>query len=119
MDLPHPSRKILRLPNYDYSQNGAYFVTICVEGRSPILSRILVPDVGALPRPATTPLSELVRQLKSFSAQRINKLRGTPGTPLWQRGYYEHIIRNRQDLEQAVIYIQNNPARWAEKECSL
>lgn len=39
--------------------------------------------------------------------------------PLWQRGYYEHIIRNRQDLEQAVIYIQNNPARWAEKECSI
>ena len=40
-----PKRKHIRLPNYDYSQNGVYFVTICTEGRRNILSEI-VSSVG-------------------------------------------------------------------------
>ena len=31
---------------------------------------------------------------------------------LWQRGYYEHIIRNQQDLDEIRRYIENNPAKW-------
>jgi putative transposase len=42
----------------------------------------------------TKPLSEIVRQLKTFSARRVNQLRKTPGNPVWQRNYYEHVIRN-------------------------
>jgi putative transposase len=44
-------------------------------------------------------LSEIVRAFKSFSARRINRSRRLPGVPVWQRNYYEHIIRNQQDLE--------------------
>jgi REP element-mobilizing transposase RayT len=47
-----PKRKELRLKQYDYSSQGAYFVTICIEGRKPILSDIITPvGVGALDDP--------------------------------------------------------------------
>ena len=39
-----PKRKQLRLKNYDYSSRGAYFVTICIQDRKPILSDVLVGD---------------------------------------------------------------------------
>lgn len=57
-------------------------------------------------------LTELVRAFKSFSAREINKLRKTTGS-LWQRGFYEHIVRNDDDLHQHRTYIQNNPLKWA------
>ena len=60
----------------------------------------------------TTPLSEIVRQLKTFSARRINVVRNTPGTPVWQRNYYEHIIRNDQSYMNIAEYIRDNPAQW-------
>jgi len=78
-------------------------------------------SVGAGFKPAPTgvqakryPLSEIVRALKTFSARRINELRGTVGRPFWQRGYYEHIIRNERELERICLYILANPARWKE-----
>lgn len=57
-------------------------------------------------------LSEIVRQLKTFSARRINTLRGTPGTPVWQRNYYDHIIRSDREYEEIAAYIANNPSNW-------
>ena len=45
--MDYPKRKQVRLKNYDYSQKGAYFVTVCTEGRQPILSEVLVEHVGA------------------------------------------------------------------------
>ncbi|MGB3974872.1 MAG: transposase [bacterium] len=57
-------------------------------------------------------LSEIVRALKTFSSRRINAYRQSPGARLWQRGYYEHIIRNETDLIQIRDYILNNPSRW-------
>ena len=42
-----PTRKPTRLQNYDYSQNGCYFVTVCVKNRKPILSTIVGGDVLA------------------------------------------------------------------------
>ncbi len=53
-----------------------------------------------------------MRAFKTFSARRVNELRGTLGIPLWQRGYYEHIICDEQDLNRIREYILNNPARW-------
>ncbi len=75
---------------------------------------VLLDDRAGL-GPAPTPLPELVRQLKSFSARKINLLRGTPGTPLWQRGYYEHVIRNQEDFYAAAEYILTNPTRRVER----
>jgi REP element-mobilizing transposase RayT len=53
-----------------------------------------------------------VGAFKSFSARRINALRCTPGVPVWQRNYYEHIVRKQEELAHIVAYIQANPANW-------
>ena len=58
-------------------------------------------------------LPAVVRSFKSASARQINLLRGTPGAPLWQRNYYEHVIRNEEDLFAIRKYIADNPAQWA------
>ena len=62
----------------------------------------------------TKPLSEIVRQLKTFSARRVNQLRKTPGNPVWQRNYYEHVIRNETAYCKISEYILNNPRSWPE-----
>lgn len=69
--------------------------------------------------PATNPgpivhhgLPEIVRALRTFSARRINQIHNTPGVPVWQRNYYEHIIRNKASLNRIREYITNNPMLW-------
>jgi REP element-mobilizing transposase RayT len=57
-------------------------------------------------------LPEIVRAWKTFSARRINETRKTPGIKIWQRNYYEHIIRNENELNRIREYIQNNPMKW-------
>ncbi len=57
------------------------------------------------------PLSEIIRQLKTFSARRINESKGTTGISVWQRDYYETIIRNHVSLEKIRNYIRINPRR--------
>jgi REP element-mobilizing transposase RayT len=47
-----------------------------------------------------------------ITAKGINILRHRPGTSVWQRGYYEHIIRNEKDLNNTRDYIINNPIKW-------
>ena len=58
------------------------------------------------------PLSEIIRSFKTFSARRINTIRQTPGVPVWQRNYYEHIVRNDADLNRIRAYIEHNPFQW-------
>jgi REP element-mobilizing transposase RayT len=50
--------------------------------------------------------------LKTFSSRRINKNRSTPGTPVWQRNYFDRIIRNEKELTAIREYIINNPLQW-------
>lgn len=72
-------------------------------------------DVGAGLRPALTKpheLSEIIRAFKSFSARHINKHRNSPGVTVWQRNYYERIIRNDQELDSIRQYIDNNVLNW-------
>ncbi|MFZ0134346.1 MAG: transposase, partial [Desulfobacterales bacterium] len=57
-------------------------------------------------------LPEIIRGFKTFSSRRINEIRHSPGTKLWQRNYYEHIIRNDDELNRIREYIVGNPARW-------
>ncbi len=54
-------------------------------------------------------LGEVIGQFKS----RVNK-RLKPEGPIWQRNYYEHIIRNQEDMERIRAYIEDNPRRWEE-----
>jgi REP element-mobilizing transposase RayT len=158
-------RKAQRLPDFDYSSAGAYFVTICVKGRNAVLGEVIEEEVhlsaigtlaenawhdlpnhygsiqldefivmpnhihgllwildseasqdavGAGLKPALTKhgLSEVIRGFKTYSARTINSQEQTSG-PFWQRGFFEHIIRDQSDLENHRAYIRNNPLKWA------
>jgi REP element-mobilizing transposase RayT len=54
----------------------------------------------------------MIQNFKSISTRKANRLRQAPSTPLWQRDYYEHIVRDQIDLERIQRYIAANPARW-------
>jgi len=64
--------------------------------------------------PRAGSLGAIIAQFKSAAAKRINQIRGTPGVPVWQRNYYEHIVRNERALNAIRQYIRNNPARWTD-----
>ncbi len=51
-------------------------------------------------------------QFKSIVTKRINRLQNVSGRPVWQRNYYEHIIRNERDMDRIARYIESNPLRW-------
>lgn len=54
----------------------------------------------------------IVRAFKSAVSKRINLLRQTPGVPVWQHNYYEHIIRSEKDFDNISFYIHYNPLSW-------
>ena len=150
------SRKPNRLPTYNYSQNGAYFVTICTQERRRILSDI-VGDGSPVPKPYGMIAENLIRQIpmkypdvcidayvimpdhihlllridslpgtgnpsptlgniigwyKYQATKQINLASGEQGVRVFQRSYYDHVIRNHQDYLEAWQYIQNNPCAW-------
>ncbi len=61
-------------------------------------------------------LPEIIRAFKTFSARRVNKIRRLSGVSVWQRGYYEHIIRQEKSLKAIQEYIINNPLSWEKDE---
>ena len=61
-------------------------------------------------------LPKVIGYLKMNSAKRINQSRNNPGTPVWQRNYYERVIRDERELDGIRRYIAENPARWDEDE---
>ena len=152
-------RRSTRLKDYDYSQEGAYSVTICTHRMACILGDVvdgemrlnkygvIVNDYWAeipghfsnvgidvfivIPnhvhgiivltdnrRGGETPplrkytLGQVIAYFKYQTTKSINRIRNTPGTPVWQRNYYEHVIRNENDLDEIREYIVNNPLKW-------
>ncbi|MBI5876675.1 MAG: transposase [Chloroflexi bacterium] len=173
-------RRSIRLRGYDYTQPGAYFMTIVTRGREHLFGAIVdgemrLNEAGQLvadcwsriprhfpfaavdsfivmpnhlhgiiiingdgrgeasterswtisgasvdasplqPRPhGTAPgsLAAIVQNVKSVSTRRINATRQADGSPIWQRNYYEHIIRSNTSLNRIREYIVDNPARW-------
>ena len=143
MDLP--KRKPIRLEEYDYSQNGVYFVTICTKDRKPILCDIVGDDAHIVPKKyglivekyirnvpeidkyvvmpdhihmiiridngtmwASSPtknISSIIRSIKVLTTKEI-------GESIFQRSYYDHIIRNQGDYNEVWEYIENNPIKW-------
>ncbi len=57
-------------------------------------------------------LGRLIGAFKTVSTKRIHIIRDAPGTTVWQRNYYEHIIRNDKALNNIRRYIQMNPVNW-------
>jgi putative transposase len=177
-------RHSIRLKGYDYTQSGAYFVTLCTYQREEIFGEVaegemrlnplgeivreewlkttgirsnvelhedefvIMPNhihgiiwivetvgvtrtsvestsVGATRRVAPTKephtlvsgsLGAILGQFKSITAKRINALRGTSGVSVWQRNFYEHIIRDENELKIIWDYIYTNPLRWQEDQ---
>ncbi|HHT9125118.1 MAG TPA: transposase [Candidatus Brocadiia bacterium] len=62
------------------------------------------------------PLGRLIGAFKTVSSKHINKIHYISGSSIWQRNYYEHIIRNENELNLIREYIINNPAQWADDE---
>jgi len=60
------------------------------------------------------PLGRLIGAFKTTSTKAINLLRDSPGVPVWQRNYYERVIRNEDELNRVRQYILDNPANWDE-----
>ena len=89
------TRKKNRLDNFDYSQNGVYFITICVKDRKPILSKISAPTV--------------VAGMKCYVSKQLGK-------SIWQKGFYDHIIRDEYDYQIKYQYIDENPEKWIDDE---
>jgi len=77
--------------------------------------------LGLVNKEVSTPthrhgISEIIRGFKPFSARRINQIRKTKGLPVWQRNYYEHIIRNETALRTIRTYIDRNPLLWQQDQ---
>ena len=68
------------------------------------------PQIFGKSSPGTLPV--IVRAFKSATTRHINRLRNSPATPIWQRNYYEHAIRNNEELQKIRMYIQDNPKHW-------
>ncbi len=61
-------------------------------------------------------VGEIVRSFKARCTYAINQIRNTSDIPIWQRNYYEHIIRNETELGKIREYIMNNPLNWESDE---
>jgi putative transposase len=68
-------------------------------------------QTAVLPRPRRS-LGSLVACFKATATRRINEIRGTPGAPVWQRNYHEHIIRDETEFDEIRQYILENPLHW-------
>ena len=64
-------------------------------------------------RPVPGSLPTIIRSLKSAVSKRIKGLRGAPVGSVWQRGYYEHVIRDERELNEHREYMLQNPLRWS------
>lgn len=93
-----PKRKPNRLPRFDYGTVGAYFITICAREKKKVFGRVV--EVRA-----NQTIPAFVSTLKRMTNR-------TAGVQLWQRGYYDHIIRDQLDYDTIWHYIDENPAKW-------
>jgi REP element-mobilizing transposase RayT len=159
-------RRSIRLPEYDYSQVGAYFVTICTYNRECLFGNIedgklilneygkivcvewiktgeirfnvqldeyvimpnhihgiiaivgahcnvpLQPQIERFGQSTRNSIPTIIKLFKSTTTKQINQIRNTPSIPVWQRNYYEHVIRDDKDLCRIREYIQNNSLQW-------
>ena len=62
------------------------------------------------------PLGAIVGQFKSIVTKQSQFIPTPPTHPIWQRNYYDHIIRSAASLEKIRQYIIENPARWADDD---
>lgn len=165
-------RRSIRLPRYDYTQPGDYFITICAASRQCIFgeitakeSRLSASPIGELVidswesiplhfpsvildeyvlmpnhlhgilkitecleigtrdpamttkvedygKPVPRSIPTIIRSFKSIVSRRVIDYGLGIGRPVWQRNYYEHVVRSELDLGEIRKYISENPAKW-------
>ena len=67
---------------------------------------------GKTGAPSYPTVGDIIRAFKSISAIEINRILGRRGESVWQRNYYEHIVRNLKEYERIRKYILENPGHW-------
>jgi len=72
------------------------------------------PTVEQFGKPIADSLPTIIRSFKSSVTKCINEIRNSPGLPVWQRNYYEHVIRDEADYNRLAEYVTTNPQRWIE-----
>ncbi len=70
-------------------------------------------ETPPLPKPT---LGQVIGYFKYQSTKQINIIRDNPGVPVWQRNYYERVIRNDAELAGIREYIRHNPQQWPDDE---
>ena len=154
--MEHPSRKNLRLPNYDYSSSGAYYVTICTHNQTHLFGKVnkatgttLYNEAGkmvlqwlhsipskysnvsldccvVLPNhihlllflhESEQSLGEIIKWFKAQSTNEyikgVKQGRFPPfDKAIWQRNYYERIVRSEFEMNQIRQYITYNSLKW-------
>ena len=117
-------RRSIRLPGYDYTNPGAYFITICVQDRACLLGEVTnkvmwLSAFGKMAKNQWERLSEFFKHIAaiiqnycSVTSTKINVIRQTPGVNFWQYNYHDHIIRNEKAFQRIRKYILDNPANW-------
>ncbi len=73
-------------------------------------ARLALPKGGAASSAPT--LGHIICAFKSISTIQVNRLLSRSGKRLWQRNYYEHIIRNEREFDRICRYIEENPREW-------
>ena len=157
-----PNRKPTRLPNFDYSTNGLYSVTICTKEKQKILSKIVGGGVPDAPHTVLFPCGKIVDKYINQMNEQYNNINienyvimpnhihllifvdnpnGTSRTPsptnavipmfvstlkrfcnkeighnIFQRSFFDHIIRDQADYENVYNYIDSNPSKWESDE---
>src|SRR5690606_17284820 len=71
------------------------------------------PQHAAALRLVAGSLGAAIRSYKSAVTADVNRIRKTPGSPIWQYRYHERIIRTESARQRIRRYIENNPAQWA------
>jgi REP element-mobilizing transposase RayT len=107
MDLPN-HYPYLELGTFMIMPNHVYGIVVLTVGAG--LGP--APTVEPTPTPFRYGLPEIIRAFKSFSARWVNEYLGATGHSLWQRNYYEHVIRDQKEWERIHQYIESNPLQW-------
>lgn len=96
---------------HDCTDTTTHFTTSIHNGRRGEVTSPTQKGAATAPLQKHT-LGQVIAYFKYQTTKSINQIHKTPGTRLWQRNYYEHVIRNENDLNEIRQYVLDNPVKW-------
>ncbi|MDE6658994.1 MAG: transposase [Eubacterium sp.] len=99
------NKQIIEMDNFYDNINIYKFVVM--PNHMHLLIEIKNNGASKTPHPTNSTVSSFIGTLKRFTNKKCD-------TNLWQRGFYDHIIRDEEDYITKAQYIENNPAKWLE-----